>query len=125
MSQIMKAFTGLFMVLIMGTAAGGILSMFLSVTQAQNLQASVKYRISCSAFAPAVMEECFADAETMSQKLTLTLYREDGSSQTIAAAGAVPSDCSTVVGAKVSLTFALDTAIPQTHTQHTLTGYVR
>ena len=78
MSQIMKAFTGIFMILFMMTAATGILGAFLQVSHAQNFHAAVIHELENSNYAIQVMEECFDLSNSWGYELNIMLYMKTG-----------------------------------------------
>ena len=80
MSQIMKTFLGLFLILFMTAAGTGILSVFLSVTEAQSFYYMVLDELENSNYAQPVLEECLREADQKGYELVMTIYLEDGSS---------------------------------------------
>ena len=123
MSQIFKAFTGLFIVLLMTAACAGLLSLFLQVMAAQNLQADMIFRLEDSSFARPVLEDCFAEAEEADCQLTLQLFLEDGSVKTCRTGTELPEETSEVEKVRLALTFIMQTDFPKISEEHTLTGY--
>ena len=59
MSQILKTFLGLFLILTMVATSAGILSSFLSVMTAQNMHAAMISEMEDSDFYPQVIMDCF------------------------------------------------------------------
>lgn len=78
MSQIIKAFTGVFVVLFMMTTATGILGAFLQTMHAQNFHAAMIHELENSNYATNVLEECFSVAKDNAYDLEIIFYLEDG-----------------------------------------------
>mgnify|MGYP001633974479 FL=1 len=63
MSQIMKSFLGLFLIMFMVVTSAGVLSGFLSVLSAQNTHAAIISELEDSDFYPSVVNEFFKKAK--------------------------------------------------------------
>lgn len=125
MSQILKSFLGLFLILTMVVTSAGILSSYLSVLTAQNTHAAMIDELENSCFYPEVIRECFAQAEDMGYKLSMTLYGEDGSSYSLNAASELPDDIADINMARVELEFGYFFSNINLQSRSTLCGYAR
>lgn len=117
MSQIMKAFLGVFLVLLMALTAMGILSAYMEVLNAQDMQARFVDEIENSDFNAAVIQECFAQSQAAGYTLSVTLFLEDAAVATAHNAQQVPQTAADM--AKVQLEFPFRVSflgIDQTHT---------
>lgn len=123
MSQIMKAYMGVFVILALAAVSGGILSGYLNVLCAQDLHAGMIAELEDSHFCQSVLQECFKQAEEKGYHLTVTLYSEDGSLLRVEHAGGVPADSYLSERAEVSLEFVYEHAFLQIQKTHVLTGY--
>jgi uroporphyrinogen-III decarboxylase len=125
MSQIMKAFMGVFLTLFMAATSLGILSAYMEVMSAQDMQARMVDEIENSDFSPLVMRECYAQCEKAGYSLVITLFCEDQALCTIHSRSEVPSDITGVEVAKVELQFPFRVAFLGIETEHAFTGYAR
>ena len=77
MSQIMKAFFGIFLIMFMTVTSSGILSGFMTVVEAQNLHAQIINELEDSDFNREVAKGCFKNASDVDDTLELTFYMLD------------------------------------------------
>jgi len=123
MSQIIKAFLGVFLLLLLATCGIAIFSAFLSVIQAQNLHAEIVNQLESSAFHPSVLEECFEAADEEGYELTVLLYEEGKYPYDISSVDEVPASTEDVDMARVSLDFPLKLPFFLVGETHRLTAY--
>ena len=107
MSQIIKAFTGIYMVLLLMAVGTGILGAFLQTMQAQNLHGRVIDELENSDYASPVIEEAFRSAEQQNVELQLHLYLEDGSVVLCKKAETLPEDTIVIEMAEVILSYSV------------------
>lgn len=72
MSQIMKAFMGVFLTLFMAVTAMGILAAYMEVMNAQDMQARIVDEIENSDFNTGVVRQCFLQSEEAGYQLKVT-----------------------------------------------------
>lgn len=122
MSQIIKAYMGVFVVLLLAAVSGGILSGYLNVLAAQDMHAVMISELEDSHFYYEVLRDCFRQAEEKGYELTVTLYSEDGTVECVKTAGEIPADSNRTERAEVALQFTYEHAFLQIRTPHVLTG---
>ncbi len=125
MSQIMKAFLGVFFLLFLTATSGGILSAFMVVMDAQDMHARMIDETENSNFYPEVLKECFAQAERSGYELSMTLYRENQALVRCTGEETVPEQTEDVDSAKLELTFPFTVPFLGIRTEHTLCAYAR
>ncbi len=125
MSQIMKAYTGIFLILFLTFTAAGILAAFITIADAQDMHASMVNELENSSFYPAVLEESFARAEEAGYQLSITLYQEDYTVAVCTNRNSVPQDTSKVTSAKLELTFPFQVSFLGVSSEHTFCAYAR
>lgn len=125
MSQIMKAYMGIFLILFLTFSSAGILSGFLTVVQAQDMHADMVNELENSSFYPGVLAECFQKAEHAGYDLSVTLYQEDYTLIQCTDSDMIPDDTSRVELAKVELTFPLQMGFFGVEQNHTFCAYAR
>ena len=125
MSQIIKAYLGIFLILFLTFTSAGILSAFLTVADAQDLHASMVSELENSDFYPGVLKNCFEMAEDCGYQLEVTLYREDYTLAECTAGALVPADTFGVTSARIKLTFPLRIAFFGVTQEHTFCAYAR
>lgn len=76
MSQIMKAFMGIFIILFMVFSSMGVLGAFLQVERALEFHSSVIDELENSDYADVVLENCLKEAEQYGYELEVTMYEE-------------------------------------------------
>lgn len=122
MSQIMKAFLGVFLIMFMAVTSSGVLSGFLTVVEAQNLHAQIINELEDSDFYSGVARQCFDSAAEKNDTLSITFYMADNSTHTAASASEIPAS-SDVVKARVELRFNYKVAFFGIDQEHVLSGY--
>ena len=78
MSQIIKAFMGVFLTLFMAVTAMGILAAYMEVMNAQDMQARIVDEIENSDFNTGVVQQCFLQSEEAGYQLKVTFFNEKG-----------------------------------------------
>lgn len=125
MSQIMKAFLGIFIILFMAGTMIGIFSIYLTAIRAQNLQAELLCEMENSAYYRDVICEGFRSAEKNGFSLEVTLYEKDGGTQLCCSSAAVPADTTNIHMARVTLGFPLELPLLGIREEYSMTGYAR
>jgi hypothetical protein len=125
MSQIIKAFMGIFLTLFMAVTSLGILTAYLEVMSAQDMQAKIVDEIENSDFAPVVMRECFDKCSSENYSLTITLFCDDRVISTMHSKSEVPNTVEGVELAKVEMKFTFGVPFLGISKDHTFSGYAR
>lgn len=125
MSQIVKSFLGVFIIVIMMVSAGGILSAYFQVLSAQNTHARIVNELENSHYNPEVMRACFEEADKVNCKLRIILYPLEGESQLIDQKEMVASEISGIDEAEVCIEFPYQIAFLQIQQEHVISGYAR
>ena len=107
MSQIIKAFTGVFFMLLMMCLSVGILGMFLQTVHAQNLHASMINELENSHYAKSVIEECFRVSNEYGYDLDMTLYDKTKGVLRCEDVAFIPEDCTDISMVEVELMYSL------------------
>lgn len=124
MSQIMKTFLGVFLILTMVATSAGILSSFMEVMAAQNMHAAMINEIEDSDFYYRVINDCFDTAQAKGYQLTVTMYGADNSEIRCTDKSQVPQNID-VVMARVELKFKSLLGYFGVDSEHSLEGYAR
>lgn len=125
MSQIIKAYTGVFILLFLMFTGTGILGAFLQTLQAQNLHGKVIDELENSNYATAVLQESFEIVEEYGLQLEVLLYLENGGVITCDSVSAVPETMEAVVMAEVALEYPVRIPFVGLDKRHQLVGYAR
>lgn len=125
MSQIMKAFMGVFLTLFMAVTAMGILAAYMEVMNAQDMQARMVDEIENSDFNANVVRQCFSQSEEAGYQLKVTFFCENSVVATSSQASQVPYGLDPVDMAKVELQFPFQVAFLGIHRQHTFVSYAK
>lgn len=125
MSQIMKAFTGIFVLLFMMSSATGILGVFFQTVYAQNLHAVIIDELENSDYTYSVVKDAFVAAEDSGYELEVKLYQKRDEIIICGSEGSVPSDLSDVYMAEVTLTYPIELAFFHLNQTQQLIGYAR
>lgn len=123
MSQIMKAYMGIFLLLMLTAVSEGIFAGYLQVLSAQDMHASVIKEIENSHFYHEVVKECFEQAEEKGYQLEITMYKKDGTTQRITSGETVLENAGEIMGAEVRMEFVYSNTFLQIHQPHILSGY--
>ena len=125
MSQIMKAFLGLFFILFMMVTSVGILSAYMLVIDAQDMHARMVDEVENSNFYPEVLKECFEWADKAGYQLSITLYHENREEQVCTDSSMVPSKTDDVDSARLDLMFPFQVRFFGIESEHTIWAYAR
>lgn len=125
MSQIMKAFTGLFVMMYMMVAATGMLGVFFQTIHAQNLHATIIDELENSDYAKAVLEESFSVVQEAGYEMEITLYTDYDGWIKCANANEIPTETAQISMAKVVLRYPFQVAFFELNETQELFGYAR
>lgn len=125
MSQIVKAFLGVFLTLFMAVVAMGVLTTYMEVMNAQDMQARIVDELENSNFNSSVMGVCFEQCASAGYELAVTIYGEEGAVAAIHAKSEVPAVIEAVSMAKVKLRFPMKSAFLGIDQSRTFVGYAR
>ena len=125
MSQIGKAFMGVFMVLFLFVTSTGVLGAFFQILHAQNTHAVMLDELENSNFAKDVMESCFATAEKESYRLQMSLYSDSEGIYTCTISLELPMSTEKVTMVEVVLFYDIEIAFFEIAKEQQLFGYAR
>ena len=125
MSQIMKTFMGIFMLLFLMASSVGMLGAFLQVLHAQDIHATMIDEMENSDYCKDVLEECFSIAEKSGYELELILYGESQDGILCKGQTELPKETTNIVLAKVTLQFPFCIPFFQIEDNHKISGYAR
>ena len=125
MSQIMKAFTGIFVVLFLTVASMGLLGAFLQVSRAQSFHASVIDELENSDYSRLVLEECLLAAEGNQYELSITLYEAEGGYTVCQNSTEVPIEQVRIDMARVDMKFHITIPFFGVDNEQFISGYGR
>ena len=125
MSQIIKAFMGVFLTLFMAVTAMGILAAYMEVMNAQDMQARIVDEIENSDFNTGVVRQCFLQSEEAGYQLKVTFFNENSTVATVSQVSQIPYGMDGVDMAKVEMQFPFQVAFLGINRQHTFVSYAR
>lgn len=125
MSQVMKAFMGVFMVLFLMATSTGVIGAFYQVLHAQNTHAVMIDELENSDHARSVMEACFEIAEQEEYRLQLNLYSDTEAGQICASSADIPENTANVTMVEVVLFYDIEIPFFEIATEQQLFGYAR
>lgn len=125
MSQIMKAFTGVFIVLYMMVASIGLLGAFFEVLYAQNLHAAIVDELENSNYAKPIITDCFKQTQEAGYELELTLYTYHDSFFRVKNIEEIPSNITDIRMARVVLNYPFRIVFFDIDMEQSLYGYAR
>ena len=125
MSQIIKAFTGIFMALFLTATGVGILNAFLQTLQAQNLHGKIIDEMENSDYAITVLDELFVDVNKQGAELELMLFLEDGTMLECDSQSELPELLRDINMAEVTLTYSVQIPFLGLNQNYRIVGYAR
>ena len=125
MSQVMKAFMGVFMVLLLITTSAGVLGSFYQILHAQNTHAVMLDELENSNFAKAIMVACFETAEAEEYRLQMNLYSSSREIQSCTSVTDIPEDTREITMVEVILFYDIEIAFFEIAEEQQLFGYAR
>ena len=125
MSQVMKAFMGVFMVLFLMVTSTGVLGAFYQILHAQNTHAVMLDELENSDFARPVIEACFENAEQEAYRLQMSLYSSTEDIRICTSREDLPTDTSDITMVEVILFYDIEIAFFEIAKEQQLFGYAR
>lgn len=125
MSQIMKAFTGIFMVLLLMITSAGVLGAFYQILHAQNTHAIMLDELENSAFSKSVIEACFDTAEAEKYRLQMNLFSVSEGIAICSGKEELPENTEDVTMIEVVLFYDIEIAFFEIAKEQQLFGYAR
>ncbi len=125
MSQVMKAFMGVFMVLFLMATSTGVIGAFYQVLHAQNTHAIMIDELENSDYARNVMEACFEIAEQEDYRLQLSLYSDTEQGKICISSADIPETTANVNLVEVVLFYDIEITFFEIATEQQLFGYAR
>lgn len=125
MSQVIKAFMGVFMVLFLLAASTGVLGAFYQILHAQNTHAHMIDELENSDFARSIMEACFEIAEQEEYRLQLSLYSDVEEDVICTEASSLPLRTENFTMAEVILFYDVEIPFFSLVMEQQLFGYAR
>lgn len=125
MSQVMKAFMGVFIVVFLMATSTSLIGAFYQVLHAQNTHAVMIDELENSDYARNVMEACFEIAEQEDYRLQLSLYSDTEDGQICTSSADIPETTANLNLVKVVLFYDIEIAFFEIVTEQQLFGYAR
>ena len=125
MSQIMKAFMGVYMVLLLMVTSAGVLGAFYQILHAQNTHAIMLDELENSDFAKVIMEACFETAERESYRLQMSLHSDTEQVKICMKADELPENMESVKMVELILFYDIEIAFFDIAKEQQLFGYAR
>lgn len=124
MSQIMKAYLGLFLLLLLAFISVGFLGAYMQVLSAQDMHARFVEELEASNFYVQTIKDSFDEADEAGYELKITIYNENGGEQYTNKAS-LPDKLENVGMGKVELYFPFDVPFFGIHQRQVFTAYAR
>lgn len=125
MSQVMKAFMGVFMVLLLMTTSAGVLGGFYQILHAQNTHAVMLDELENSDFAKGVMQACFETAKMEEYRLQMNLYSTTNEIIVCMNIDEIPANTEDIKMVEVILFYDIELAFFDIAKEQQLFGYAR
>jgi hypothetical protein len=125
MSQVIKAFTGIYLLLLLMVSSTGVLGAFLQTLHAQNLHSMIIDELENSDYARGILEAAYEEAEKYQYDLQLILYRENETAVVCREIGELPVDLQEVFMAEVRLQYEISLTFFDISAPQKLIGYAR
>lgn len=125
MSQIMKTFMGIFLILFLMASSASVLGAFLQVLEAQDTHAMIVDELENSDYCLPVLQESFQKAENKGYDLDVILYRENHETYVCSQTEMLPQNTKDTQMAKVTLVFYFEIPFLSIHQSYAISGYAR
>ena len=125
MNQIIKAYTGIYLLLLLMMGSTGVIGAHLQILQVQNLHSMIVDELENSDYAKPILEAAVDLAEEWGYKLELVLYREQESGAVCKVNTDIPAEVDDVFMAKVQLEYELSMSFFDINAPQKLVGYAR
>ena len=125
MSQIIKAFTGIFMMLFIMTSVVGVLQVFFSVVQAQNYHSALIYELESSNHANSILKNGIEAGKSLGYQINYTLIKESGGVVRCTKTQDVPDNVEDIECVEVVLRYPVRIAFFEIEKAQELVGFAR
>ena len=125
MSQVIKTFMGVFLVLFLVAASTGVLGAFYQIIHAQNTHAHMIDEIENSDYAMGVLENCFLIAEEEDYRLQISLYSDTQNTRVCLNSDSLPTQIDAVNMAEVILFYDVEIPFFDVKIEQQMFGYAR
>lgn len=125
MSQIMKTFMGIFLILFLMASSASVLGAFLQVLKAQDMHAMIVDELENSDYCLPVLQESFQKTEDMGYDLDVILYQENHETYVCSQKEMLPQVTKDIEMAKVTLVFYFEIPFLHIHQSYAISGYAR
>lgn len=123
MSQIVKAFSGIFFLLLLLFLGIGIVSAQMDVEKAKDYKSDIVMEIENSNYSVSVLNACIEQAKANGYDIAITVYQENGVANTYAEANVTNTKGAYL--AEILLTYHYGIGILNTSTEHSIRGFSR
>lgn len=123
MSQIVKAFSGIFFLLLLLFLGIGIVSAQMDVEKAKDYKSDIVMEIENSNYSVSVLNACIEQAKANGYDIAITVYQENGVANTYAEANVMNTEGAYL--AEILLTYHYGIGILNTSTEHSIRGFSR
>lgn len=120
MEQIIKAFTGIFFLMLLFSLGIGILSAQLQAEEAKEYKAAVVSELENSNFSPSVINGCISQAKEQGYELAITVYQTE---HIMTYQDATARDTSGAYMAEVVLHYPYEIGVLNSRNMHSIRGY--
>lgn len=125
MSQIMKTFMGIFLLLFLMASSAGMLGAFLQVLNAQDMHAMIVDELENGNYCVPVLKESFEKTQKYGYDLEIILYRENHETYVCTQKEELPQNSKDMEMAKVTLGFAFEIPFFGIVQNYNVSGYAR
>ena len=125
MSQIVKTFTALMMMLFLMLTTTSMLGLMVDTVTAQNMHSSMIEELENSHYAKAVIEDCFNAARANGYQLEMILYSTEQGRISCNDIANIPQQMTGVYTAEVVLAYELNSPFFYLQLNQTIAGYAR
>ena len=125
MSQIMKTFMGIFLLLFLMASSAGVLGVFLQVSSAQDMHAGIVDELENGNYCLPVLEESFQNAKKNAYELEIILYSENHETYVCKKREELPKNTKDMEMAKVTLVFPFQIPFFGIDQKYSISGYAR
>lgn len=125
MSQIIKAFTGIFMMLFIMVTTVGVMRIYFETVQAQNFHASLLYELESSNHALSVLKNGMQVGKLLNYEIEYSFIKEGGGVVVCAKYQEIPRNVDDVEDVEVVLRYPVQLGFLGIDTKQELIGYAR
>ena len=125
MSQIVKTFTALMMLLFLMFTTTSMLALMTDSVSAQNLHSAMIEELENSHYAISVMEDCFRVAKDNAYQLEMVIYSRESGKVIACESTQIPQNTEGIYAVEVVLTYSLKSPFFYLNQEQTIAGYGR